>query len=159
VGGEARMCEKPPIYILQEESHTFALDKTTAQNASNTPSPADEQEPVTVLSASTSPHSVLSIEEDGVNARLDAVPLGLPALMDALQENGTFTKADRTRHLGRFRLDRGDLADRERQTLSRIAAEIGQDALTRAARSAAASKLGLIAPRAPSFHRPLSAAA
>lgn len=81
--------------------------------------------------------------EEALTARLDAVPIGLPALMTALEAGAWITAATRRRHMDRFRAARGTLEERERQTLARIAKEVGADTLQWAVRAAAARSLGL----------------
>lgn len=92
--------------------------------------------------APVAPPPVPPAEED-LAARLDAVPIGLPALMTALEAGAWITPAARRRHMDRFRTARGTHSERERQTLVQLAAEVGPAALQRAARAAAASALGL----------------
>jgi hypothetical protein len=91
-------------------------------------------------------------------ARLDAVPLGLPPVADALVAAGAITIDARRRYLDGFRRQRGTLADRERATLAQIARDVGADTLHRAARAAAARKLGVPVTLSDS-HRPPEAAA
>jgi putative DNA primase/helicase len=107
--------------------------------------------PVVPLVCPTTPHAVLEPDgthqdPDTLTARLDAVPLGLPPVMDALVASAAITREARRRYLEKFRLKRGTVADRERETLAQIARDVGPDVLRRAARAAAAHKLGVSVP-------------
>jgi len=87
--------------------------------------------------------SATPADEDGLVARLDAVPLGLPPVMNELVAAGALTPEDRRRHMNRFRLAHGPLAERERNALARLACELGPAAVTLAGQAAAARRLGL----------------
>jgi hypothetical protein len=78
-----------------------------------------------------------------LNARLDAVPIGLPALMVELLATGAISAAGRRLHMDRFRAGRGPAADRERATVARLTVQFGTAAITNACRAAAARKLGI----------------
>jgi len=66
--------------------------------------------------------------------------------MDALHVGGAITRADRRRHMDRFRLDRGPLFERERRAIARLAGEFGPATLGRAGQSAAANRLAIPIP-------------
>jgi hypothetical protein len=83
-------------------------------------------------------------------ARLDAVPIGLPALMRELLAIGRLTPGRRDLWMNRFRADRrGTLPDRERRVLAGLSAELGLDLLRYAARAAASRQLGVLVPVLP----------
>ena len=90
-------------------------------------------------------------------AQLDAVPIRLPALLDELETAGAITREARRRLMGHFRLTRGTSAERERALLGRLATQVRPVVLVRAARTAAARRLGVPLPaftQPPSQPRP-----
>jgi hypothetical protein len=76
-----------------------------------------------------------------------------------LVASGALTPAGRRRILDHFRLSRGLPADRERMALGRLAVEVGPATLRRAARAAAARRLGVPFPAFTAAARPVSAVA
>jgi hypothetical protein len=126
--------------------------------------PAPVVPPPAVLPSAPSPVPVV-VQADGDGdsaarlARLDAVPIGLPALLNELVASGALTPAGRRRILDHFRLSRGLPADRERMALGRLAVEVGPATLRRAARAAAARRLGVPFPAFTAAARPVSAVA
>ena len=119
------------------------------------PEPAPVPAPLSALSVPVAsplaPAPVPPVDGDGGpaaarDAQLDAVPIGLPALLNELVAAGALSPAGRRRLMDHFRLSRGRLPDRERAALGRLAAEVGRPALHRAARAAAARRLGIPLP-------------
>ena len=98
--------------------------------------PSDQQ----AAAVQTPPHA---FAPDTASADLDAIPIRLPALMTALVAGAWITPAARRRHMDWFRAARGSHEARERETIARLACELGPGPLQTAARAAAAASLGL----------------
>ena len=90
--------------------------------------------------------AVAQDEDADLTAKLDAVTIGLPALMTELLATGAVSAAGRRLHMDRFRSGRGPLAVRERIAVARLSAELSIEAVANACRAAAARKLGISVP-------------